>query len=100
MSKKPLMFFVGGFLGAGKTTAIQALARIFAQQGLKAAAITNDQAAGLVDTLFLANAGVPAEEVAGLLFLLQFQWIGRGYTAQHQDRGPGRHPGRAGGELH
>ena len=75
MSKKPQMFFVGGFLGAGKTTAIQALARIFAQQGLKAAAITNDQAAGLVDTLFLANAGVPAEEVAGSCFCCNFKGL-------------------------
>jgi len=72
MSKKPRMFFVGGFLGAGKTTAIQALAKIFTQQGLKAAAITNDQATGLVDTLFLANAGVPAEEVAGSCFCCNF----------------------------
>ena len=75
MSKKPQMFFVGGFLGAGKTTAIQALARIFARQGLKAAAITNDQATGLVDTLFLANAGVPAEEVAGSCFCCNFNGL-------------------------
>jgi Ni2+-binding GTPase involved in maturation of urease and hydrogenase len=77
MSKKPLMFFVGGFLGAGKTTAIQALARKFAEQGMKAAAITNDQATGLVDTLFLAHAGIPAEEVAGSCFCCNFNGLAK-----------------------
>jgi len=75
LDKKPKMFFVGGFLGAGKTTAIQALAKIFAQKGLKAAAITNDQAAGLVDTLFLSLSGVPAEEVAGSCFCCNFNGL-------------------------
>ena len=75
MSKKPKMFFVGGFLGAGKTTAIQSLAKIFAQKGMKAAAITNDQATGLVDTVFLSNAGLPAEEVAGSCFCCNFNGL-------------------------
>lgn len=75
MSKIPKIFFVGGFLGAGKTTAIQALAKLFAQQGLKAAAITNDQATGLVDTVFLSKAGIPSEEVAGTCFCCNFNGL-------------------------
>jgi Ni2+-binding GTPase involved in maturation of urease and hydrogenase len=75
VSPKPKMFFVGGFLGAGKTTAIQSLARMFARRGVKAAAITNDQATGLVDTLFLTNSGVPAEEVAGSCFCCNFNGL-------------------------
>lgn len=75
MSKIPKIFFVGGFLGAGKTTAIQALAKLFARQGLKAAAITNDQAMGLVDTIFLSKAGIPSEEVAGSCFCCNFNGL-------------------------
>jgi Ni2+-binding GTPase involved in maturation of urease and hydrogenase len=75
MSKKPKMFFVGGFLGAGKTTAIQSLAKIFAQRGMKAAAITNDQATGLVDTSFLTFSGIQAEEVAGSCFCCNFNGL-------------------------
>lgn len=75
MSKKTKIFFVGGFLGAGKTTAIQALAKLFTLQGLKAAAITNDQATGLVDTLYLSKAGIPSEEVAGSCFCCNFNGL-------------------------
>ncbi len=75
MPKNPKVFFVGGFLGAGKTTAIQSLAKIYAQNGLKAAAITNDQATGLVDTYFLSDSGIPAEEVAGSCFCCNFNGL-------------------------
>ena len=75
MNKKPKIFFVGGFLGAGKTTAIQSLAKLLAGKGLKAAAITNDQAAGLVDTVFLGGEGLPIEEVAGSCFCCNFNGL-------------------------
>jgi len=69
------MFFVGGFLGAGKTTAIRGLAKLFAKKGLKTAAITNDQAAGLVDTVFLGGEGLVTEEVAGSCFCCNFNGL-------------------------
>jgi hypothetical protein len=47
MEKRPAVFLVGGFLGAGKATAISALAKLFAKRCLKATAITNDQAQGV-----------------------------------------------------
>ncbi len=75
MKKVPSVFFVGGFLGAGKTTAIMSLAKIFAQRGLKAAAITNDQTDELVDTFFLSGQGVPTEEVAGSCFCCNFKGL-------------------------
>jgi G3E family GTPase len=75
MLKKPKVFFVGGFLGAGKTTAIQCLAKLFAQKGLKAAAITNDQALRLVDTVFLSKSGLPSVEVAGSCFCCNFNGL-------------------------
>src|SRR5687767_2246546 len=41
---------VGGFLGAGKTTAMLRLAEHFTQRGQRVGLITNDQSQGLVDT--------------------------------------------------
>ena len=41
---------IGGFLGAGKSTAIVGLARHLTDQGLKVGLISNDQGAELVDT--------------------------------------------------
>jgi Ni2+-binding GTPase involved in maturation of urease and hydrogenase len=75
VNKKPKMFFVGGFLGAGKTTAIRALAELFARRGLKTGSITNDQAQGLVDTVFLGGEGLITEEVAGSCFCCNFNGL-------------------------
>ncbi|AFM23605.1 GTP-binding protein [Desulfomonile tiedjei] len=75
MGQTPWLFFVGGFLGAGKTTAINGLSKLLAQKGTKVAAITNDQAAGLVDTFFLSGEGIPAEEVAGSCFCCNFDGL-------------------------
>jgi Ni2+-binding GTPase involved in maturation of urease and hydrogenase len=77
MADIPSVVFIGGFLGAGKTTAIRALAKLLARKGLKAAAITNDQAAGLVDTVFLAGEGLATEEVAGSCFCCNFDGLVR-----------------------
>jgi G3E family GTPase len=75
MQQNPWIFFVGGFLGAGKTTAIHVLSKLLSQRGTKVAAITNDQAAGLVDTFFLSGEGIPAEEVAGSCFCCNFDGL-------------------------
>jgi Ni2+-binding GTPase involved in maturation of urease and hydrogenase len=75
MNKKPKMFFVGGFLGAGKTTAIRSLTELFAKRGIKTGAITNDQAAGLVDTAFLDGEGLITQEVAGSCFCCNFNGL-------------------------
>src|SRR2546425_5839906 len=56
---------IGGFLGAGKTTAILRLARHLTGQGLKVGLITNDQSLGLVDTAMLAANGFDVEEITG-----------------------------------
>jgi len=63
---------VGGFLGAGKTTAIARLARHFADQGLRVGLITNDQGGRLVDTALLKSRGFPVEEIAGGCFCCRF----------------------------
>src|SRR5258708_36184784 len=68
LAKPPLVTLIGGFLGAGKTTAINALAQRFQQTGLKSAVITNDQAPNLVDTTIVRAAGQEVEEVSGGCF--------------------------------
>ncbi len=63
---------LGGFLGAGKTTAIARLARAYQEQGLRVGIVTNDQAAELVDTHTLRAQGFNVGEVAGACFCCSF----------------------------
>lgn len=63
---------IGGFLGAGKTTAVSQLAKYLASRGCKAGLITNDQGSGLVDTAALRAAGYPTEEIPGGCFCCRF----------------------------
>lgn len=63
---------VGGFLGAGKTTAILRLAEHLRGQGLRVGLITNDQSYGLVDTAMLESHGFPVEEISGGCFCCKF----------------------------
>ncbi|HMF18800.1 MAG TPA: GTP-binding protein, partial [Gemmataceae bacterium] len=66
------LVMIGGFLGAGKTTAISRLARHYLERGQKIGLVTNDQAADLVDTNSLRAQGFPVEEVAGACFCCRF----------------------------
>ena len=50
MSDKAQYYMIGGFLGAGKTTAVSALAQHLTAAGLRVGLITNDQGSELVDT--------------------------------------------------
>lgn len=63
---------VGGFLGAGKTTALAGLARHYLQRGQRVALVTNDQALGLVDTHSLRSQGFAVGEVPGACFCCKF----------------------------
>jgi hypothetical protein len=63
---------VGGFLGAGKTTLILAAARLLRKQGLKPAAILNDQGAELVDTAYARARDLDVSEVTGGCFCCRF----------------------------
>lgn len=63
---------IGGFLGAGKTTAVSKLARHLADRGLRVGLITNDQGSQLVDTAMLASNGFPVEEISGGCFCCRF----------------------------
>lgn len=69
---KPRYVMLGGFLGAGKTTAMLAFAKLLSQRGLKVGAITNDQSVGLVDTQMLQAGGHQTEEISGGCFCCKF----------------------------
>jgi Ni2+-binding GTPase involved in maturation of urease and hydrogenase len=80
---------VGGFLGAGKTTTLGRLARHYQAQGKRVGIVTNDQAAGLVDTVTLRQQGWAVEEVAGACFCCRFdelmQRVGALQAAERPD---------------
>lgn len=66
------LYVVGGFLGAGKTTTLMALARCLMARGERVAVVTNDQSVELVDTRAIKAQGIPVEEVAGACFCCSF----------------------------
>jgi G3E family GTPase len=63
---------VGGFLGAGKTTALLRLAEHLTSAGRRVGLITNDQSSGLVDTALVGSYGYPVEEITGGCFCCRF----------------------------
>jgi len=63
---------IGGFLGAGKTTALCRLAEHLTGRGLRVGLITNDQSTGLVDTAWLRSRGFEVEEIGGGCFCCRF----------------------------
>ena len=63
---------VGGFLGAGKTTAILKMAELLRSRGQRVGLITNDQSFGLVDTAMLGAHGFPVQEITGGCFCCRF----------------------------
>jgi G3E family GTPase len=70
---KPARYvMIGGFLGAGKTTAIRQLAEALTTRGQQVGLITNDQSTGLVDTSILRSHGYTVEEITGGCFCCRF----------------------------
>lgn len=70
--KRIRFVMLGGFLGAGKTTALARLARQWLAAGLNVGLVTNDQARGLVDTESLRAQGFDVGEVTGACFCCKF----------------------------
>ena len=63
---------IGGFLGAGKTTCVAALAQHLTDVGRTVGLITNDQGRELVDTAMLRAKGFATEEIPGGCFCCRF----------------------------
>jgi G3E family GTPase len=79
---------VGGFLGAGKTTAMLRLAEHFTDQGRRVGLITNDQSQGLVDTSLVAARGYPVREITGGCFCCRFNSLTDAAERLTQDARP------------
>src|SRR5882762_6061376 len=85
--KRLRFVMLGGFLGAGKTTAMARLARHYLDRGQRVGLVTNDQAQDLVDTNSLRAQGFPVEEVPGACFCCRFDdLVCRVETLQEQER--------------
>lgn len=69
MNEDPRFILIGGFLGAGKTTAILKFASwLNRTKGWRVGVITNDQANGLVDTALAEGARFSVREIGGGCF--------------------------------
>src|SRR5262245_11302300 len=79
---------VGGFLGAGKTTALLRLAEHFTAQGRRVGLITNDQSQGLVDTSMVNAKGYPVEEITGGCFCCRFTSLTDAADRLHREARP------------
>lgn len=75
MTQNARYIMIGGFLGAGKSTSIQALAHYLTEKGQTVGLITNDQGSNLVDTLKLRSQGFAVEEIAGGCFCCRFNTL-------------------------
>ena len=71
-ARKARYIMIGGFLGAGKTTAVGALAERLTKQGLRVGLITNDQGSELVEPATLRAKGFATEEIPGGCFCCRF----------------------------
>ena len=72
MNDRSRYIMVGGFLGAGKTTAIAKFAQHLSDSGKRIGLICNDQSSGLVDTTLLKSKGFSVEEITGGCFCCRF----------------------------
>jgi G3E family GTPase len=68
---------LGGFLGAGKTTAITWLARSLQANAKRTAVVMNDQGERLVDTAYGQASGLSVAEVTGGCFCCRFDDLAR-----------------------
>src|SRR6202046_3255230 len=78
------LFLVGGFLGSGKTTAIERAARYLLADGKKVGVITNDQGVQQVDTQFIKGQLIPSGEVANGCFCCQYNELEKNLESLQQ----------------
>jgi len=79
---------VGGFLGAGKTTALIRAGEHLARSGKRVGLIMNDQSDALVDTALVRSRNLPVEEIAGGCFCCRFNSLVEAADRLHRDARP------------
>ena len=75
------LFLIGGFLGSGKTTAIQQAGTSLLNHGRKVAVITNDQGSDLVDTGYMESFGIATREVPNGCFCCNYEQLVRSVSS-------------------
>jgi hypothetical protein len=68
---------LSGFLGSGKTTAIEQACRHLSKTGIPVAVISNDQGDKLVDGAFFEHLGIPARQVTNGCFCCNYNDLDR-----------------------
>lgn len=71
------LHLLSGFLGSGKTTAIQHACNYLVQKNVKAGVITNDQGTRLVDGDFFKSLQLPGEQVVNSCFCCNYNELDR-----------------------
>src|SRR5688500_12041081 len=85
---KPHYVMVGGFLGAGKTTALFRAGEHLQARGLRVGLIMNDQSDALVDTAIVRSRQLPVEEIAGGCFCCRFTSLAEAASRLERDAAP------------
>lgn len=80
---------LSGFLGSGKTTAIQQASRILLQRDARVGVITNDQGIKLVDADFFKSLNIPGRQVANGCFCCNFNELDDGIESLIKTTNPG-----------
>jgi G3E family GTPase len=88
MTLKARYIMIGGFLGAGKTTSIIAIAKKLKEKNIKAGLISNDQANNLVDTQLMRNNGFDVAEISGGCFCCRFDSLKDAALKLNKDHSP------------
>jgi Ni2+-binding GTPase involved in maturation of urease and hydrogenase len=85
---KAQYLMVGGFLGAGKTTALFRAGEYLNSLGLRVGLIMNDQSDALVDTAIVRSRNLPVEEIAGGCFCCRFNSLVDAASRLERDAAP------------
>lgn len=78
----------GGFLGSGKTTAIQQACNLLLQENKKVAVVTNDQGEELVDSKFIEGFSIPVKEVVKGCFCCNYNALLQNIYAFNKEINP------------
>lgn len=79
---------VSGFLGSGKTTAIQTACKILMADNYKVGVITNDQGIKLVDTGYFESNSIPNRQVINGCFCCNYNALNQNIQSLIQTNNP------------